>query len=150
MLRTWLRILPLLLLIGSGIMMLEGLPILNEPLFKGCGLPFGTLVTWIGITMLPFSILIGIRIIRKPISNIYRFYNRGFWFLSLLSATWGLVSYILAGNWTFTFSNNNGYKGSDQAFTAFLYYTATLISLTLLFLLIFGIHHLIIYQKHKR
>lgn len=149
-LRTWLRILPLLLLIGSGILMLEGLPILNEPLLKDSGFPFGTLVSWVGIVMLPFSILMGIRLIRKPTSGAYRFYNRFFWLLSMLSVPWGLVSYLLAGNWAFTFSKSTGFKGSEQAFTVFLYFTAILISLSLLFLIIFGIHHLIIYQKHKR
>jgi len=150
MIRTWLRILPLLLLIGSGILMLEGSPVLTEPLFKGSGFPFGTLVAWVGIIMVPFSILIGIRIIRKPVSNTYRFYNRVFWLLSLLSTSWGLVSYLLAGNWAFTFSNSSEFKGSKQAYTMFLYYTGILISLTLFFLILFGIHHLIITQKHKR
>ena len=149
MIRTWLRILPLLLLIASGILMLEGLPLLTEPLFKGSELLLGTLVAWVGIIMVPLSILIGIRIIRKPISSAYRFYHRVFLLLSLISLTWGLVSYLLAGNWAYTFVNSGGFKGSEQAFTVFLYFTAILISLTLLFLVIFGIHHLIIKNKKK-
>ena len=147
MIRTWLRILPLLLLIGSGILMLEGLPLLTEPLFKGSELLLGTLVAWVGIIMVPFSILIGIRIIRKPISPVYRFYHRVFLLLSLLSLTWGLVSYLMAGNWLYTFVNSGGFIGSEKAFDVFHYFTAILISLTLLFLLIFGIHHLIIKNK---
>ncbi len=149
MIRTWLRILPLLLLIGSGILMLEGSPFLNEPLYKGSEFPIGTLVAWVGVIMLPLSILTGIRIIRKPISHVYRFYHRVFLSLSLLSISWGLVSYLLAGNWAYTFSSNSGFKGSEQAFTVFLYYTSILFSLTLLFLIIFGIHHLIIKNKKK-
>jgi hypothetical protein len=149
MIRTWLRILPLLLLIGSGILMLEGLPLLNETLFKGSELLWGTLVAWVGIIMLPFSILMGIRIIRKPISRVYRFYHRVFLLLSLLSITWGLVSYLLAGNWAYTFVTSSGFKGSEPAYNLFLYFTTILISLTLLFLIIFGIHHLIIKYKKK-
>ncbi len=149
MIRTWLRILPLLLLIGSAILLLEGLPLLNEPLFNGSELRFGALVVWVGIIMLPFSILIGIRIIRKPISTAYRFYHWVFLLLSLLSLSWGLVSYLLAGNWAYTFVNSGGVKGNEQAYTVFLYFTAILISLTLLFLIIFGIHHLIIKNKKK-
>ncbi len=149
MIRTWLRILPLLLLIGSAILMLEGLALLNETLFKGSELLWGTLVVWVGIIMLPFSILMGIRIIRKPISSAYRFYHRVFLLLSLLSVTWGLVSFLLAGNWAYTFAISSGFKGREQAFNLFLYFTAILISLTLLFLIIFGIHHLIIKNKKK-
>ena len=147
--RTWLRILPLLLLIGSGILMLEGLPFMDDSLFKGSEFPIGTLVAWVGIIMLPLSILMGIRIIRSPISHVYRFYHRVFLSMSLLSISWGLVSYLLAGNWAYTFSNNRGFKGSEQAFTVFLYFTAILFSLNLLFLIIFGIHHLIIKIKKK-
>jgi len=99
MIRTWLRILPLLLLIGSGILLLEGLPILTEPVIEGKGLPFGTLIAWLGISMLPLSILIGIRLIRKPTSQAYRFYKQAFMVFTMLGAAWGAVSYLLAGNW---------------------------------------------------
>ena len=149
MIRTWLSILPLLLLIGSCILLLEGLPILTEPVIKGFRLLFETFVAWVGITMLPFSILIGIRLIHKPISLVYRFYHRAYWMLTLLASLWGLVSYLLAGNWAYTFSNSDGFRGSEQAFSVFIYYTALVISLTLLLLIIFGIHHLIIQKKKK-
>jgi len=150
MIRTWLRILPLLLLIGSGILLLEGLPILTEPVIEGKGLPFGTLIAWLGISMLPLSILIGIRLIRKPTSQAYRFYKQAFMVFTMLGAAWGAVSYLLAGNWTYTFSNSDTFRGSERAFNIFLIYTAFVISITLLTFVIFGIHHLIIKQKHKR
>ena len=150
MIRLWLRILPLLLLIACCILMLEESPILTEPVIEGLGLPLGTLIAWVGITMFPFSILIGIRLIRKPISVVYRFYHRAFILLTLLATPWGLVSYLLAGNWAITFSNSDGFRGSEQAFSVFLYYTAFVISLTLLFIIIFAMHHLIINQKNKR
>jgi len=149
MLRTWLRILPLLLLIGSGILLLEGLPILTEPFIRGMGLPFGTLVVWVGITMVPLSILTGIRLIRKPISLVYRFYHRAFWILTALSSLWGPVSYLLAGNWTYTFTRNEGFRGSNLAFSVFIYFTAITIALSLLMFIIFGIHHFILQHKKK-
>jgi len=150
MIRTWLRILPLLLLIGSGILLLEGLPILTEPIIEGLGLPFGTLIAWVGISMFPFSILIGIRIIRKPTSQVYRFYKRAFFVFTTLGVAWGGISYLLAGNWNYTFSNAESFGGSERAFNIFLIYTSFVISITLLTFVILGIHHLIINQKHKR
>ena len=150
MIRTWLRILPLLLLIGSGILLLEGLPILTEPVIEGMGLPFGTLIVWVGISMFPCSILIGIRLIRNPTSQVYRFYKRAFFVFTLLGVAWGGVSYLLTGNWTYTFSNGESFRGSERAFNIFLIYTSFVISITLLTFVIFGIHHLIINQKHKR
>ena len=150
MIRTWLRILPLLLLIGSCILLLEGLPILKEQVIEGIGLPFGTLIAWVGITMVPFSIIIGIRLIRKPTSQVYRFYKWVFFVFTLLGVAWGGITYLLAGNWTYTFSNEEGFRGSEQAFLIFLIYTAFVISITLLTFVIFGLHHLIINQKRKR
>ncbi len=131
-------------------MLLEGLPFLTEPVTEGYGLPFGTLIAWVGITMFPLSILMGIRFIRNPTSEVYHFYKRVFFVFTLLGVAWGGISYLLAGNWTYTFSNDETFRGSERAFNIFLIYTAVLISMTLLTFLIFGIHHLIINQKRKR
>ncbi len=150
MIRIWIRIIPLLLLIASAILLLEGLPILTEPVIEGYGLPFGTLIAWVGISMFPLSILMGIRFIRKPVSAVYLFYKRVFFVFTLLGVAWGGISFLLAGNWTYTFSNDEGFRGSEQAFDLFLTYTAVVISMTLLTFVIFGIHHLIINQKRKR
>ena len=149
MFRPWLKVLPLLLLIGSSILLLEGSPILTQAVREGGGLPFGTLVAWVGIIMVPCSILVGIRLIRKPISPVYRFYNRAFLGLTLFSFLWGGISYLLAGNWAFTFSESEKFRGSEQAGSVFMYYTGILISLTLLLFLAFGIHHLYIQIKKK-
>ena len=149
MIRTWLRLLPLLLLIACSILLLEGLPILNDPVLKGSGLPFELLITWVGIIMLPLSIVVGIRILRKPISPVYRFYHRAFLLLALSASFWGLLSNLLAGNWAFTFSNTDRFEGSEQAFLVFRYYTAIIISLTIFLLIVFGTHHLIIKMKKK-
>jgi hypothetical protein len=101
MISTWLRILPLLLLIGSSILLLEGLPILTKPVIEGYGLPFGTLIAWVGISMFPLSILMGIRFIRKPSSQVYQFYKRGFFVFTLLGMAWGGISFLLAGSCNF-------------------------------------------------
>ncbi len=149
MIRPWLIALPLLLLIGSSILLLEGSPILTQAVREGGELPFGTLVAWVGITMVPCSILIGIRLIRKPISPVYRFYHLAFLGLTLFSSLWGVVSFLLAGNWTYTFSNTEKFRGGEQASSVFIYYTGILISLTLLLFIAFGIHHLYIQIKKK-
>lgn len=120
-------------------------PILNDP-----ELPKGTLISWACIAMLPLSIIMSIRLIRKPASKAYRFYKRVFISLFLLGASWGLVCYSLAGNWAFTFSDTGVFRGSEEAFQLIVKYTFTLISLVLFFLIIFGIHHFIISKKHKK
>lgn len=150
MIRSLLRILPLLLLIFSCILLLEGSHLLNQPLYEGSELPAGTFAAWLGISMLPLSILLGIRYVRKPISTAYRFYNRAFTAFTLLGALWGFVSYLLAGNWTYTFSGNGDFRGSEAAFNIFVGYSAILVVLSLLTFITFLIHHLIIKTKQKR
>lgn len=147
--RRLFRLLPLLLFLVCLFLIITGSPILTEPLMDEPEIPRGTIISWLCIAMLPLSILMGLRPIRKPISLVYRFYKRVFICFLLLGASWGLVSYYLAGNWAFTFSDTGVFRGSEKAFRCIVTYTFALISLTLLFLLIFGIHHFIISKKHK-
>lgn len=148
--RRLFRLLPILLFLACLLLIATGSPILEKPVRNELEIPFGTLISWVCIAMLPLSIIMSIRLIRKPTSKAYRFYKRVFIFLFLLSAAWGLISYYLAGNWSFTYSNTGVFRGSEKAFQIIVTYTFTLISLTLLFLVIFGIHHLIISKKHKK
>lgn len=147
--RRLFRLLPLLLLLVCLFLIITGSPILAEPLMNELEIPRGTIISWLCIAMLPLSIIMGLRPIRKPISLVYRFYKRVFICFLLLGASWGLVSYYLAGNWAFTFSDTGVFRGSEKAFQFIVTYTFALISLTLLFLIIFGIHHFIISKKHK-
>ncbi len=148
--RRLFRLLPLLLFLACLLLILTGSPLLVKPVMNELEIPFGTLISWVGIAMLPLSVIMGIRLIRKPTSLAYRFYKRVFICLFLFSAAWGLISYYLAGNWAFTYSDTGVFRGSEKAFQLIVKYTFTLISLNLLFLLIFGIHHLIISKKHNK
>jgi hypothetical protein len=144
------RLLPLLLFLASLLLILSGSPILVKPLMSEFEIPMGTLISWLCIAMLPLSIIMGIRLIRKPTSKVYRFYKRVFLFFFLLGGSWGLLSYYLAGNWAFTFSDTGVFRGSEKAFQSIVTYTFTLISLILLFLVIFGINHFIISKRHSK
>ena len=51
----------------------------------------------------------------------------------LLCAAWGFVSYGLAGNWAFNFSNRAGsFQGSVLAGEVFWAYTISIVAMTLL------------------
>jgi len=149
MIRKTLRILPLLILIGSGILLLEGSPLLGRPLVAGSEIPLGTLIAWLCLSTLPLSMVAGIRYIRKPISAVYRFYKRAFSLFILLGLAWGLFSNFLAGNWNFVFSGEEAFRGSETAFTVFVAYTAFIVLGSLLTFIIFLIHHLSITLKQK-
>lgn len=148
--RRLFRLLPLFLFLACLLLILTGSPILLKPLMNDLDFPIGTLISWVGIAMLPLSIIMGVRLIRKPTSLAYRFYKRVYIFFFLLSAAWGLISYYLVGNWAFTYSDTGVFRGSEKAFQLIVTFTFTLISLNLLLLLIFGIHHFIISKRHKK
>lgn len=148
--KRFFRLLPLLLFLACLILIASGSPILEEPLMSDLEIPRGTLISWLCIAMLPLSIIMSIRRIRKPTSRVYRFYKRVFICLFLPGAAWGFISYYLAGNWAFTFSDTGVFRGSEKAFQLIVKYTFTLISLTLLIMIIFGIHHFIISKKRNK
>ena len=125
--RRLFRLLPLLLFLASLLLILLESPILLQPLLNNPEIPVGTLISWLCIIMLPLSIIMNIRRIRKPTSKVYRFYKRVFLCFLLLGASWGFISYYLAGNWSFTFSDTGVFRGSEEAFQLIVTYTFLLI-----------------------
>jgi hypothetical protein len=149
MIRTILRLLPLLILIATCILLLQESPLLTLPLLEGSDIPGGTIIAWLFLITLPLSILLGIRYIRKPTSVVYRFYRRAFSLYTILGLGWGILTYLLSGNWSYTFSSEMIFKGSEAAFNMFLAYTVFTVLLSVLTFIIFLIHHLIIKLKQK-
>lgn len=142
--------LPLLLLAFGLILLLSGSHLLTLPVVEGFSFPVGNLAAWLCLSMFPLSIISGIRYIRKPISRVYRFYRQAFVLYALLGMLWGFVSFQLAGNWAFAFSDQGHFQGSDTAFRIFVSYTAIVGGFSLLTFIIFLIHHGIIHLKRKQ
>lgn len=137
------RILPLLFLGTCLFLLVSGSPVLLRPILAGSEFPCGTLIAWVGLASLPLSMLLNIRPLREASSRIYKVYKMVLMGFTLLSLCWGIVSYLLAGNWMFSFGDSEKFQGSPEAFFIFILYTAILVSLSLLILLIHGIHQLI-------
>lgn len=141
------RIFPLLIFGACMILLVSGSSILVKPIVADSGFPYGTLVTWVGICFLPLSLLSGIKSLREPLTTAYKVYNLILKGLTFLGVVWGIISFLLAGNWSFSFGGAEKFQGSQQAFSVFTFYTAFLVSLSLLILLIHGIHQLILRTK---
>ena len=150
MIRSLLRMLPSLLLLFGLVLLLSGSHLLALPVIEGSPLPVGNLAAWLCLSMFPLSVLVGIRLIRKPVSRVYRFYRQAFVIYALLGMIWGLLCYLLAGNWAFAFSDHGLFRGSDTAFKIFVSYTAITGGLSLLTFIIFLIHHSFIHLKRKQ
>ena len=96
------------------------------------GLPLGTLVAWAGIVALPVASLLGFHRYLDRDSRLSRASRYSVLCLLVLSAAWGLVSYGLAGNWAFNFSNQSeSFRGSVAAGGVFRAYTVMVVAASL-------------------
>ena len=122
-------------------LLISGSSLLNLLLLKDPPFPLGTLSTWAGLIALPCIIFFSIKVFHPPRSNYAGTYKLGLKIIILLNISWGLLSYILAGNWTFNFSNASpGFQGSIQASLIFIRYTYFLVFLSFAYLLVYSLH----------
>ena len=99
-------------------------------LFKKSAFPLGTLISW--FIIFDFSLLVYWLLPKKITMKSGKIYKILSQFLIVISFFWGVLSYILCGNWSWNFDNKNH-------FYTWIISTAILIfaQLFLLFILIF-------------
>lgn len=133
----------LLLFLTSASLLVVGSPVLMQPVFGIPNLPAGTPITWIGLVALPLTLRLGIRPLRRP-DEPFRTYRVLLNAILLLALSWGLVSFALAGNWSFRFRGDApSFQGSAEASVYFWYYTFAVAGLPLLWGLVYGGHMLV-------
>lgn len=129
-----------IIIVSCLILIVTGSPVLTMPVIKGSAFPFGTLISWIGLIALTNSIYSGFNKINSSDSSdssdhrLFRFTFRSF---IILAALWGFIGFLLAGNWAFTFQNHEEFRGSIEASKYFWVFTAALVSIPILLILIF-------------
>jgi hypothetical protein len=112
-------------------------------------LPWGTIITWIGLIALPASVFFGIEKIRHPITIKFRILNFANKMAILFASIWGLLSYYFANNWAFTFRQQTEFRGSIRASSYFFNYTILIIAISLILLLVYFIHIILSKLKNK-
>lgn len=100
-------------LLGSGSDLLLW-PLLSTPFF-----PFGTLVAWSLLSLIPFFSWLAFRFISRKYSSSSRHSYIGYLFYSSIAVglIWGIVSFLLAGNWSYSFRGNDVRSKSWMVFT---------------------------------
>ena len=131
-------------------MLISGTPLLTEEIIEGTGLPWGNMITWIALLSLPCTQYFGIEKIRYPQSATLRAFNISLRVMIAFSFLWGVVSYLLAGNWSFTFRLTDAFRGSTEASYYFWGYTMMLVMLPLLLIIIYGIHLLFKFSSGRK
>ena len=138
--------LTLLQVLVTALLLISGSKLLLLPLQESPYIPLGTFITWAGIAALPLSIYWGIPSIRS--SEKLKTYRYVLIALILLGLSWGLIAYALAGNWAYTFQNQEAFRGSSRASVYYWYFNYFMVIAPIFFLFTYKIHQFII-QKNK-
>ncbi|MEE4246510.1 MAG: hypothetical protein V2I33_13960 [Kangiellaceae bacterium] len=125
-------------LIGS-ISLLVGAPnLLTIRLSESINLPVGTITTWLGLIALPSMFLLGIDKVYNATTTLYLIWKRALSVLILFSVMWLPISFMLAGNLAFTFSNVGSFQGGQTAMKIFWLMNYLLVTLPLILSIVFG------------
>ena len=119
----------------SGFLLITGSPVLTTPITTEPSLPAGTLITWAGMISLPLSIYLGFH----PFRAGERFLAIALKLFIILAVLWAPLSYLLAGNLSFSFSEKAGFQGGQTAMRLFWYFNYTLATAPILLFLLFGL-----------
>lgn len=110
-------------------------------------IPLGTFITWTGMISLPLMIYWGIKELRKPSSKLNRILS-GFLKIIIISGIlWVPISYLLAGNLSFTFSEKETFQGGQVAMQWFWRLSYGIGIGTILILIIYWIS--LLFKKKK-
>ncbi len=127
-----------LIMVGvSAALLLTGSQILLYPLHESENIPLGTFTTWAGIICLPLSVYLGIKELRKPSSIMNKILASLLKGILSLSILWAPISYLLAGNFSFTFSGTEDLQGGQEAMKIFWVFSYSIVIGTLLIFVLY-------------
>ncbi|MBO3115982.1 hypothetical protein J4050_04445, partial [Winogradskyella sp. DF17] len=78
-------------------------------------IPLGTFITWAGMIALPLSVYWGIKELRKPLEKLNIILSGFIKIIIIFGILWVPISYLLAGNLSFSFSEKESFQGGQDA-----------------------------------
>ena len=129
------------------ILLVTGSSLLTISLNSDETIPFGTIITWAGIISFPLTIYWGIKELRKPLSKLNRILSGFLKIIIVLGILWVPISYLLAGNLSFSFSEKETFQGGQDAMKWFWRLSYGIGIGTILTLIIYWIS--LIFKKNK-
>lgn len=113
---------------------------------KDGSIPSGTFITWIGMISLPVTVYWGVKEMRAPTNKLNKWLSGFLKLIIVLGMLWVPISYLLAGNLAFTFSEKETFQGGQSAMRWFWRLSFGMPAGTLLSLIVSGISTLF-YKK---
>lgn len=129
------------------VLLVTGSSILTITVNTANSIPLGTFITWAGMISLPLTIYFGIQEFRKPTEKITLILARILITLIILAILWVPISYLLAGNLSFSFSENESFQGGQTAMKWFWILSYGIGTGVILTLLIYWIS--LLFKKNK-
>lgn len=120
-------------------LLISGSSILVKPVIPESSVPVGTVSTWLGLIALSLLFVYGNNKLNAPKNNFEQTIRFGFKTCFFLALFWGLVSYLLAGNWSYNFKTSDEFVGSNEAYEVFRYYTLLVVGLPFLLALFYAL-----------
>jgi len=131
----------------SAYLLLTGSPYLNKALGKNDTIPLGSFITWAIMISLPLALYWGSSRFRTPQGNAYKVLSLFLKILIVLGILWLPLSYFLAGNMNFNFSEVDSFQGGQLAMKIFWVISP---GIPLTTLLVFLIHLLlVVFRKNS-
>lgn len=120
-------------------LLVSGSSLLIRSIYTDSDVPLGTFIVWAGLIALPLTMYSGIKRLADPDNEMDRYFSLVFRFLILLALFWVPVSFLLAGNLHFTFSNTDSFQGGQLAMKIFWIFSYSLVISPFILLFIYGI-----------
>ena len=132
--KTWL-ITSIIVTLISFYLLVSGSRLLTVLLIDKPQLPLGTISTWFGFIGLSSSVYFGVKNLRVPQNWMEKLLSQQLKASLTLSILWILISYLLAGNLSFTFTESKTFQGGQSAMKIFwtLNYAIVIIPILTLF-----------------
>lgn len=109
----------LVVTIGAFSLLVTGSSILSIAFDNHQTIPLGTFITWAGVISLPLTLYWGIKELRKPTRKFNIVLAGVLKILIILGILWVPISYLLAGNIAFNFSEKESFQGGPNAWLWF-------------------------------
>lgn len=132
------------ILIMALALLISASPILLMAILEDPYLPAGTLITWLGLISLALSVKFGIG------ASCPKWMRSLILISMILAFSWGMICYLLSGNWAFNFSNIQEFQGGQTAMKIFWIFTYSVASIPILILLIHWVMRLISHLTKPR
>lgn len=96
-------------------LLVTGSSLLTLALDTADRIPLGTFITWAGMISLPLTLYWGCRELRNPTTTLNRILAGSLQVIIMLGVLWVPISYLLAGNLSFSFSEKETFRGGQIA-----------------------------------